>query len=157
MVMKHIIVALIVLTPFIGVGQINMDSLKRKMILYGVDTSSNGSVKTTQRDFDRIFGTNRDSIPVLYFDRDSLRISQRLQRWDSSLVIYPKPPDTIAVSFLVTTKDMGVAFQKDGYVVTEWGVKILYLDKYKKPIKNLIIWEYQPITRQTSVKDSKRL
>ena len=100
--MKNLIVALLVLTPFIGVSQ-DVDStykiwhVKNGYLIQGIE--------------------------------------------------YPKP-DTISAYLLVTTRQMGIAYQKRGFVVRQYGKDDVFLDCEKRAIKQPFnVWSFRIINQ----------
>ncbi len=123
--MRKLIAALIMLTPFIGVGQSGKDSLSPFSYLN-----------------------------TYYDERNNIHEGVRVGKVINVDFSWECKPDTLRVVMLVTTKHMGIAHQRDGYVVMNRDCEKSYLDLNKRVIKNLKIWDYQTIN-PTSGKASK--
>lgn len=110
--MKKLIVALIVLTPFIGVSTIIGDS----SILY------------RWRDI-----KYKDSIEHKYYTTSG---------W---IFMFP---DTLSAYLLVTTKHMGIAYQRRGFVVRQYGKEDVFLDCDKRVLKAPFnVWQFRIINQ----------
>lgn len=113
--MKKLIVALILLTPFMGVSQDSKDSLWKSLQYNGGSSvhPSNAYIITT---------------------RDGWIIGSK--------------PDTLSAYLLVTTRHMGIAYQRRGFVVRQYGKEDVYLDCDKKVLKAPFnVWQFRLINQ----------
>lgn len=80
-----------------------------------------------------------------YSNGDSLIICTRLPELPYSFFY---PPDTLSAYLLVTTRHMGIAYQKRGFVVKQFGREPYYLDCDKREIKSPFnVWNYRIINK----------
>ena len=109
--MKKLIVAIIVLTHFIGVSQDSKASLWKSLQYSG------GSSATTM------------TFPIGSGVLEDTRIPS---------------PDTLSAYLLITTRHMGIAYQKRGFIVMEYGKDAIFLDCNKNVIKQPInVWDFR--------------
>ena len=113
--MKKLFVALIVLTPFVGVSQ----------------TLGSGF----------IISTSKLQSPITNIVADSTVLR-------TGWIVEPNKPDTFSAYLLVTTRRMGAAYQKRGFIVRQYGKEYIYLDCDKKVIKPPFnVWQFRIINQ----------
>lgn len=119
--MRKLIVALIVLTPFIGVGQNGKD------------------LPGFWHCFDyRTAGAKNLDTPKIWHIKDGYLIQG---------IEYPKP-DTLSAYLLITTRHMGIAYQRRGFVVRQYGNEDVYLDCDKRVLKAPFnVWSFRIINQ----------
>ena len=120
--MKTLIISFILAIPFIGFGQ-------------GITSKSNGNIIFIG---DMVSAKMSDSIKCLHVD-------------DSGIVRFDYPvakPDTLSAYLLVTTKQMGIAYQKRGFVIRQYDREDIFLDCEKRIIKPpYTVWNFKIIQK----------